>query len=177
MTRLLIINGSPRAVSRSRAIAHALLELARDRAEAEILDLGQPVLPPYHGDDVAYDGSVDAAVEAVERADALILISPIYHGLLSAALKNLFEFVDYKALEGKVAGIVLNSGGKISYLQVEGQIVAMMRYFRVLSVPRAVYVNRNAFGEGPRLTDERVHKRLEGLVDDTLRLAGQMKAA
>ena len=43
------------------------------------------------------------------EADVWLIGSPIYNSLFSSALKNLFEYVDYKKTEGKVAGMVIFS--------------------------------------------------------------------
>jgi NAD(P)H-dependent FMN reductase len=171
VTRILVVSGSPRARSHSRVLARELLARAGERAEAELLDLAKPHLEPFRGYDETYGETVQRALDAVTRADVLLLVCPIYNSLLSGAVKNLFEFVDYKALEGKVAGLILMSGGKISHLQVQGQLVALMHYFRIVTNPRAVYVSRGSFDEGLNLKDERVRGRLHRLVDETLALA------
>ena len=99
----------------------------------------------------------------------MIIGTPVYNGLLSSALKNLFEHINYKALEGHLAGFIIHSSGTISSLQVEGQLMALMTYFRVLSNPRAVFTSKSKdFDENGNLTDEAVTKRIHKLLDGTI---------
>jgi len=81
----------------------------------------------------------------------------------------LFEFVNYKALEGRVAGFVLKSGGSISFLQVQGQLQALMNYFRVVSNPRAVFVTDEDF-DGMKLKNVNIEERIKRLVDETINM-------
>ena len=89
--------------------------------------------------------------------------------MISSALKNLFEFVDYKALEGKTAGFIIKAGGNISFLQVQGQLQALMNYFRVLSNPREVFVTDDDF-DGKTLKNLRIKERLKKLIDETIKI-------
>jgi NAD(P)H-dependent FMN reductase len=108
----------------------------------------------------------------VTSADVLIIGAPIYNGLINAALKNLFEHISHKALEGRVAGFIVQSGGTISSLQVQGQLIALMTYFRVLSNPRAVFASRDQhFDEQGNLADQGVGERIQRLVEETVGLA------
>jgi len=63
--------------------------------------------------------------ETADWIRRLIIGSPIYNGLLGSPLKNLFEHVEYKSLEGKVAVYIIKSGSQISALQVQGQLVPL----------------------------------------------------
>lgn len=95
----------------------------------------------------------------------------LFNGLLSSGIKNLFEFVDYKSLEGRVAGFALMASGRIGYLQVQGQLQALMNYFRVASNPRAAYVNQADFDQELNLANKTMLARLERLVDETVAMA------
>lgn len=170
MAVALVVSGSPRDPSYCRALARELVGLVEGEAEARSLDLGRPHLEPFRGYDAEYGEEVERALELVREADLFLLVCPIYNGLLSAALKNLFEFVDYKALEGRVAGFVLQSGGAASYLEVHSQLVTLMNYFRIVSNPRAVYTSRGDFDSEYRLVSSKVRSRLQGLVEETLAL-------
>ena len=45
-------------------------------------------------------------------ADVWLIGTPVYNSFFSSALKNLFEYVNYKKTEGKVAGMVILGAGK-----------------------------------------------------------------
>lgn len=169
---ILIICGSRRARSYSRALSRLAYEHASEKhLDVELLDLGTARVEEFRGFEVAYGEETRAAIEQVERASVFIICSPIYDGLLSSAIKNLFEHINHKALEGRVAGFALMAEGRISYLQVQGQLQALMNYFRVVSNPRAAYINQKDFDQDLNLINDAMVNRMKRLVDDTVALA------
>ena len=138
-------------------------------AQVEYLDLGKYPLDTFRGFEEEHSPETKNAISLVESSEVLILCTPVYNGLLSSALKNLFEHIDYKALEGKLAGFIVHSSGTISSLQVQGQLMALMTYFRVLSNPRAVFTSKDRhFDDQGKLKDQTVIKRIYQLVEETV---------
>lgn len=170
--KILVISGSRRERSYSRVLAGLAYEHCREKyGDVELLDLAVAPLENFRGFEAEYRPDTYGVVNHVYDADVLIVCSPIYDGLLASAVKNLFEFADYKALEGKVAGFALMSEGTISYLQVQGQLNALMNYFRVLSNPRAAYVSQADFDPEMNLVSPAKINRLKRVVDETVSLA------
>lgn len=110
---MLVVSGSARPDGPVRTvIAHicAVAELAG--ADLRLADLAQDTLPLMAHGEAAQDR--DPAVQRV-RADAgwaqgFVLVTPEYHGNMSGALKNWFDFL-YLQLAGKFAGVVTVTGG------------------------------------------------------------------
>src|SRR5690606_37934323 len=101
---------------RDRSNTSRLVELAlasaRDcGAETQLLDLRETQLPFFeaHQD---YDEfpAVKGVTDLVMKADGLIVGSPEYHGCMSGATKNFFDFL-YREIAGKVFGLVAATGG------------------------------------------------------------------
>jgi len=171
--KILIVCGSLRKDSLTRVLTDFTYEYTKKNYEnVEYLDLGKTRINNFEGFEAEYDEVTKTTVEKVESSDMFILGCPIYNGLLGSALKNLFEFVDYKALEGKAAGFILKSGSTISFLQVQGQLTAMMSYFRVLSNPRAVHAADEDF-EGTKLKTIKIKDRIKRLIDETVKLGSR----
>ena len=170
--KILIICGSPRKNSLTRVftdLAHTYAKEKYSSAPIEYLDLGKYPLDTFRGFEEKYTPETKNAISLVESSEVLIIGSPVYNGLLSSALKNLFEHINYKALEGHIAGFIIHSSGTISSLQVQGQLMALMTYFRVISNPRAVFTSKNQhFDEKGNLTDAGVTKRIHQLMDETV---------
>ncbi|MCX8142613.1 MAG: NAD(P)H-dependent oxidoreductase, partial [Candidatus Nezhaarchaeota archaeon] len=143
--KILIICGSLREKSLTRVLTNIAFQYARKYGEVEYLDLGKIKISNFQGFEFEYDENTKKAVKLVENADIIIIGSPIYNGMLCSGIKNLFEFIDYKALEGKAAGFILKASGSISFLQVQGQLQSLMNYFRVVSNPRSVFVTDEDF--------------------------------
>lgn len=170
--KILIICGSPRKNSLTRVLTDLAHSYAKEKyasAQIEYLDLGKYPVDNFRGFEEEYGQQTKNAIKLIEDSQVLIIGTPVYNGLLSSALKNLFEHINYKALEGHLAGFIIHGSGTISSLQVQGQLMALMTYFRVVSNPRAVFTSRNQhFDEKGNLTDEAVSKRIQKLVDESI---------
>ena len=170
--KILIICGSPRKNSLTRVLtdlAHSYTKEKYSSAQIEYLDLGKYPVDNFRGLEEEYSQQTKDAIKLVESSPILIIGTPVYNGLLSSALKNLFEHMNYKALDGHIAGFIVHSSGTISSLQVEGQLMALMTYFRVVSNPRAVFTSKDRhFDAQGNPTDAEVTKRIHKLVDETV---------
>ncbi len=174
--KVLVICGSRRERSYSRVLARLAWDYARQKyADAELLDLGTAPVENFRGFEVEYQDETRAALDQVVQADVFVICSPIYNGSLSSGIKNLFEHINHKALEGRVAGFARVSEGRISYLQVHGQLQALMNYFRVISNPRAAYINQADFDESLNLVNQTMIKRMQRLVDETAGMKGETR--
>jgi NAD(P)H-dependent FMN reductase len=182
MTSVIVICGSLRKVSWTRELTDIAYNHAKKVAEADYLDLSKADVEWFRGWEESYGAETREAVKRVTGADVLVIGSPIYDGLLGSPLKNLFEHIEYKSLEGKVAGFIIKSGSQISALQVQGQLVALMNYFRVVSNPRAVYAFDEHFeardrSEKSKLKDKEIERRVKQLVDETIAMFRPKKAS
>jgi len=171
--KLLVICGSPRKESYTRILTKLAFDYAKNKSyDTTYLDLGKVDIEKFRGLEEEYNKATNDAIKLIENSDVFIISSPVYNGVFSSAIKNLFELVNYKALEGRFAGFIIMSGGTISYLQVQGQLQALMNYFRVISNPRSVFVSTDDFDENVKLKNEKIKERIEKLVDETIRLKG-----
>ena len=59
------------------------------------------------GPDEDYNQATIDAANDIMDADVWLIGTPIYNSFFSSALKNLFEYVNYKKTEGKVAGMTI----------------------------------------------------------------------
>ncbi|MBI2849087.1 MAG: NAD(P)H-dependent oxidoreductase [Chloroflexi bacterium] len=166
--RVLVICGSPRKESSTRILANVAYDYGRSKYD-DIHYLEAGTIEPFRGFEAAYKAETKATVSLLESTNVFIIATPVYNGLLSSALKNLFEFVDYKALEGSAAGFITKSAGNVSALQVQSQLFELMTYFRVISNPRSVFIFDSHF-QGDHLADPGMEKRIRRLVDETVAL-------
>lgn len=170
--KITVICGSMRKDSLTRVLTDIAFEDARRSGyQAEYIDLGKEKLPSFEGFEADYDEHVLGIVRKIEETDVFIIGSPVYNGCMASAIKNLFEFVDYKALEGSAAGFIIKAGSNISFLQVHGQLQGLMNYFRVVSNPRSVHATDEDF-EGMGLKNQKIKQRIADLVDKTVSLWG-----
>ena len=168
--KILIINGSPRKKSYTKILANFVYEYVKEKYDTEFLDLGKEPIEPFRGFEEKYNEKTTNIVSSLKNFDIFIICSPVYNGLLSSAIKNLFEHVNYKELIGKTAGFILMAGGKISYLQVQGQLNALMNYFTIISNPKAIYVGKESFNDKMEVNDNDAKERIKIVIDSTINL-------
>ena len=96
--------------------------------------------------------------------------TPIYNSFFSSALKNLFEYIDYKKTAGKTAGLIIVAASNSGFTDVQTLLTQLMSYFNVITNPRAVFIMADTSEDG-QIVDEGVKTRLKQLVDETLELA------
>ena len=75
--------------------------------DVKLINLSDGQIECYRGPDEDYNqATIDAANDLMD-ADVWLIGTPIYNSFFSSALKNLFEYVNYKKTEGKVAGMAI----------------------------------------------------------------------
>ena len=91
----------------------------------------------------------------------------------SSALKNLFEYINYKKTPGKVAGITILAAGNIGFINVQTLITQLLSYFRVVTNTKAVFLTTESITENSVL-DVDAQNRLKEMVDETLEMASKL---
>src|ERR1700757_767646 len=117
-TRILALVGSLRAGSYNRQLAEAAVKPAPDGTDVEIFE-GLADLP-FYNEDIDLPGGVPGPAQAlrnaVQRADALLLVTPEYNGTIPAVLKNAIDWTSRPYQDGaivdKPVAVVGTSGGR-----------------------------------------------------------------
>ena len=126
---ILIINGSPRETGRTTQVTREL----HKSYQSSFLDLSKLSLPIFTGEPHQYETEeVQELIKKIEKADGILLATPEYHGAMSGALKNAFDFLNSAYFAHKpVALLAVAGGGK-------GGINALNN---LRTVTRALYAN------------------------------------
>lgn len=123
------IGGTPKPGSTTeRALAMALAAAAGRGAETRLFG-GEYIaaLPLYLA--AGHEGAATDMIDAVRRADGLIVASPGYHGGMSGALKNALDYLEETArddrayLDGLPVGLIVTAYG----WQATGVTLSAMR--------------------------------------------------
>lgn len=167
---ILVLSSSLHPDSRSRILAGACIETLKSLNEdVESFDLSQTSLPQCDGATAYGDENVQTLAALIQKADGVLLASPVYNYDVNSAAKNAVELTG-KAWTGKVVGMMLAAGGQGSYMSAMGLANSLMLDFRCVIVPRFIYATGESF-EGNSLADEVIEARVATLVDETLRLS------
>ncbi len=172
--KIVVISASPRKTANTQIMMKFVVDYLKTKnIEAQFINLSEGGIDYYRGFDVEYSESTKKAAKIITEADVWLIGSPIYNSFFSGALKNLFEFINYKETAGKVAGLAIIASGNIGFNDVQTLLTQLMSYFRVVTNPKAVFMTADMIGEG-RIIDETAKLRLKELVDETLDLATKL---
>jgi len=142
--------------------------LKRAKLNCEWLDISKLALPLCDADACYNNLAARKLTAAVEKADGIIVATPVYNYDVAAAAKNMVELTG-SAWEDKVVGFLCAAGGMGSYMSVMSFANSLMLDFRCLIIPRFVYATGDSF-DGDKLTDSKVAKRLEQVVAELVRV-------
>jgi FMN reductase len=154
--------------SRTATAAAVALEGATAAgARTELLPVRELNLPLFddRNDTASYPPAVWSFLETIQRADGLILASPVYHGTLSGAMKNALDFLHLagrNAVAGKSAGLLSVAGGGVG-TNTLNTLEYVTRSLRLWTVPTTVAITGGAFGSDGALRDEVIAERLRTL--------------
>ncbi len=172
--KIVVISGSPRKNANTQVIMKYVFEYAKSKnQDTKLINLSEGQIEYYRGPDIEYNETTKMAASDIMDADVWLIGSPIYNSFFSSALKNLFEYIDYKKTPGKVAGITILAAGNIGFVNVQTLITQLLSYFRVITNPKAVFLTTESVSNNS-ITDEDTQNRLKEMVDETLEIASKL---
>ena len=87
-------------------------------------------------------------VEALLKADAVVVASPVYKGSYTCLFKHLFDLIDPAALAGKPVLLAATGGGDRHALVIEHQLRPLFGFFEASTLPTGVYASDSDFAGG-----------------------------
>ena len=173
--RVVGVSGSLHEPSRTTALVRTILDTVSRRVpgETELIEvaaLGPGFAGALTRDEVAPE--VEAALQAIENADLLIVASPVYRASFTGLFKHLFDFVGQYDLVGTPVLLAATGGGERHALILEHQLRPLFGFFQALTLPIGVYASNSDFTDY-ELTSADVRRRLVQAVDRSLPLIEQ----
>ena len=141
-------------------------------ADTKFINLSKDKIDCYEGPDGNYSEVTKQATRDIMEADVWLIGTPIYNSFFSSALKNLFEYVNYKKTGGKIAGLAILASVNIGFIDVQTLLTQLMSYFRVITNPKAVFMTVDMLKDG-KVTDDDAKIRMKELVDGTISIASK----
>jgi NAD(P)H-dependent FMN reductase len=92
------------------AVGRALAAAAEGGATTDLIDLRDLHLPTFDADD-RDAGDAPALRERLQRADAILLGTPMYHGSYSSPLKAALDYSGFDEFENTTVGLLAVAGG------------------------------------------------------------------
>ena len=173
--KVVVISASPRKNANTQLIMKHVFEYTKSKdVDVKFINLSEGQIECYRGPEEEYNEATKSATRDIMDADVWLIGSPIYNSFFSSALKNLFEYVNYKNTEGKVAGMAILAAGNIGFIDVQTLITQLLSYFRVITNPKAVFLTVDSISNNV-LSDESAKERLNEMVDGTLGMATKLQ--
>jgi FMN reductase len=171
MTRIVVISAGLSQPSSTRLLADRLataatarLESAGRPVELEVIELRS--LAHALADNLLTgfpSGDLAAAIESVERADALIVVSPIFSASYSGLFKTFFDVLEKDTIAGKPMIIAATAGTARHSLALEHALRPLFAYLRAVVVPTAVFAATEDFGHAG--LQERIERAANDLTE------------
>lgn len=175
LMRVVVISGSPRKGANTEIMMKYVHNHTKTRNDdVTFVNLSEGQVECFRGFDTDYNDATTSAAKAITEADVWLIGTPIYNSFFSSALKNLFEYVDYKKTPGKVAGMAILAAGDIGFTDVQTLLTQLLSYFRVIANPKAVFMTINDMSDGV-ITNTDAQARLREMVDGTLDMASKLR--
>jgi chromate reductase, NAD(P)H dehydrogenase (quinone) len=169
--QLLILGPSLRKDSSSAALADELTARLADRVEVARFDIGR--LPHYNAD-LGKPEDVLELIEAIDRADGVLFVTPEYNYSIPGVLKNAIDWASRPAYEsvfrGKPCFVVTTSGGAMGGVRAQSHLKYILNGMLAKLFPwqEAIVPFANKKTEDGRFADTEVlgfiDKALDGFV-------------
>ncbi len=172
--KIVVISASPRKESKTQFAMRLAYEHAKASCpDTTFVNMAETPIDCYRGFGESYGEATTNAAKAITDADVWIIGTPIYNSFFSSALKNMFEYIDYKKTPGKVAGMAIVASGEIGFNDVQTMITQLLSYFRVVANPTAAYITADKLDANG--VEEKSAERIKNMVDQTLALAKKLR--
>ncbi len=172
--KVVVISGSPRKNAKTQVLMKYVYDYTKSKNEdTTLINLSDGQIECYKGPDEEYNETTNTAAKDIMDADVWLIGTPIYNSFFSSALKNLFEYVNYKKTEGKVAGMTILAAGNIGFIDVQTLLTQLLSYFKVIANPKAVFLTTESITENS-VSNIDAQNRLKEMVDETLTLASKL---
>lgn len=169
--KILIVKGTTAHKSRLASVADIAREAAEQTgADVRVWDLVDSPLPVMSLTDPRQRRlpEVVQVREAAAEADGFVLITPEYHGNMSGALKNWFDFL-YLELAGKFAGVLAVTGGGSGDMSIMS-VKNSFNWCHGFTLPFHAAARPEDFN-GNVVTNNRVIERIRRVASDVVRYA------
>ncbi len=145
------LSGNLARPSKTRVLVETIVGQAAGRYDAravsfDVVELAPSLAGATRLADLA--PTAQAAIDAILRADALVVASPVYKGSYTGLFKHLFDLVDPADLAGLPVLLAATGGGDRHALVIEHQLRPLFGFFEAVTLPTGVYAAECDFRDG-----------------------------
>jgi len=169
---ILILSGSVRTGRRSHEVAVELQKrfISHGLLDTHVLDLAVYNLPVLEEKFLAgkdMPAGLSEIQHKLDTADAMVFLSPEYHGSYSGALKNAVDYF-WKEFTRKPIGVVAVASGRFGGINASTEMQQLVLSLGGFPMPYKLLIPmvQNAFDENGRVTDELLSKNFDKFITE-----------
>ena len=183
--RILALGGSTKPMAASeRALRIAAMAATDAGAEVTFATGRSLLLPIYDTETTDRTPETIALVDALRRADGVLIASPGYHGSISGMVKNVLDYAedlrhdDRPYLEDRAVGLIAVAHGWQTAVGTLNQLREVVHALRGWPAPLGVAINDSAglIGDDSDTTDPAVVRQLRTMGQQVVAFATAMRA-
>ncbi len=174
---IIIISGSVRSGRKSHNVALELQKrfINTGYHDTHVLDLAEyslPVLEEKYSDEHEMPKGLYEMQIQLYKADALIFLSPEYHGSYTGAFKNAIDYF-WKEFAKKPIGVVAVASGRMGGINASSDMQQLILSLGGYPMPYKLLVSsvQNAFDESGNIKDDFLSQNMERFVKEFVWLA------
>lgn len=184
--RILALGGSTTPMAASERALRIAAQAATDAGAEVTFVTGRSLLVPiYDTESAARTPETLAIIDALRRADGVIIASPGYHGSLSGLVKNALDYAEdlrhdaRPYLEDRAVGLISVAHGWQTAVGTLNQLREVVHALRGWPAPLGVAVNDSAglIGDDAATTDPAVVRQLRTMGQQVVTFATAMRDA
>ncbi|GHK00269.1 hypothetical protein SY2F82_20660 [Streptomyces sp. Y2F8-2] len=168
MKKLVVVSAGLSVPSSTRLLADRLAAAVEHRApvSVRVVEVRDLAVEIAHNFTNGFPGpALAAALEAVTKADGLIVVTPVFSASYSGLFKSFFDVLDKDAMVGKPVLIAATGGSARHSLVLDHALRPLFSYLRAVVAPTGVYAASEDWGaEGLPERVERAAGELAGLM-------------
>lgn len=149
--RIVAVSGGLQRPSRAATLAEHLLDLIDEGVPCDqhLIELGE-LAPQLAGAlrRSQLPETVERQLAAVERADVLVVVTPVYRGSYTGLFKHFFDFIDQDALVDTPILLAATGGSERHALVIDHQLRPLFSFFQARTLPLGVYATDKDFADG-----------------------------
>jgi FMN reductase len=133
--------GDPSTTRRlSDRIAHKSLEALGEGATVSVIELGPLAVDTARAAVAGFPGeALQAAIDKLAAADAIIAATPVYKAGVSGLFKTFVDVLDNDLIVGKPVLLAATGGTPRHALVIDDQLRPLFAYLRAMTLPTSVY--------------------------------------